>query len=320
MSSSLKGKYWVICTAMGAALFTLGSVMPVLAFPLMLVYSTSVLAISLDLGFFAGLASAFFTSGVIFFALGPVFALTYLLSYSLQGLILAPLSRKIPDGPELLAAGTVLSLICKVLTVVVFSRITGVNVVAQGTEEAARAMMAMVQARGANLSSAELLRMSEQIKEAIDYVVLFTPSIMILVSGMEILANCYAASYLHKKMSGDRFFTLPPLASWRFPRNILLALVVALICDFAGQRQPDAAIYRQIAANLGMMTRTLFVIQGLSLACYLMQRHGKPPSSRIIILVAAVAMLLTVVRDMLSILGLIDIGLDLRNRLGRNSK
>lgn len=318
MVSSSKQKCWTICTLLGILIFIAGTLVPLFGLPLMFLYSVPILVVTLETGLGYGIMSALITTTTIFFMFGPAFALIFFLAFALQGIFLAFIAKKLNSGTDLVLAGLLIALFCKVATVLLFAHFTGVNFLFPGVEEIEKAVLTFWQSRLSSLAPTEALKLRENLKAAAYQFAQLVPFVLIAFSSIEILANYFVSSYVHKKIAGDHFFSLPAFGTWSFPKNILLALVVGLFCEYIGEKQADAALFKQVGINLSTITRTLFVIQGLSVVYNLMQRRGFPRTSRIIILV--VTPLISFLSDIFSIVGIIDIGFDLRKRLGRNDK
>ncbi len=318
MVSSSKQKCWTICTLLSVLIFIAGTLVPLLGLPLMFLYSAPILVVTMEAGLGYGIASALISTITIFFTFGPAFSLIFLLSFALQGILLALTTRKLSSGTDLVLAGLLIALCCKVVTVLLLARFTGVNFLFPGAEEIEKAVLTFWQSRLSSLAPTEALKLKEQLKAAAFQFAQLVPFVLIAFSSVEVLTNYFASSYVHKKMAGSHYFALPAFGTWSFPRNILLALMVGFFCEYLGEKQANAALLKQIGINLSTVTRALFVIQGLAVVYNLMQRRGFPRTSRIIMLI--VTPLVTFLSDIFSIVGIIDIGFDLRKRLGRNSK
>jgi uncharacterized protein YybS (DUF2232 family) len=120
---------------------------------------------------------------------------------------------------------------------------------------------------------------------------------------------------MYARRSGERFFSLPPFEAWSFPKNILVALIVGFICEKISGWNEGMYVLKQAGANLGALTWTLFAVQGLSVVCFFMGRFGFPKIARVVIII--LAPFVPIVGGVLSILGIADIGIDLRKRIGR---
>jgi uncharacterized protein YybS (DUF2232 family) len=123
---------------------------------------------------------------------------------------------------------------------------------------------------------------------------------------------------MHKRRSGEKFFSLLPFSRWSFPRNILVVLVVGFVCERMGDKLPDIYLLRQAAINLSAVSRTLFVIQGLAVAYCFMEFRGFPRAVRVIMII--VTPFISILGDIFSILGIADMGFDLRKKTRGKSR
>lgn len=318
MASSSKLKCWIICTLFAASVFVMGTLIPLLGLPLMLFYSVPVLVVTYEIGVLFGVTCALTAASLILLICGPALSLVFLLTFALQGILLGSAAKKIKSGVDLVFSGLLISMFCKIVTVLVFFGLSGVNPLSPGMEEIEKSAIAMWQPYLSKLAPAEAQKFAEQLRLAVNMYILLIPSFFIMFSCAEVMASYFISSKYHKKLTGKSYFSLPEFERWSFPKNILLAFVVGFICELIAERRPEAALLRQIGLNLGMITQTLFVIQGLAVAYYLMRQRGFSRISRIIILAAVP--LIAFLRGIFSLAGIIDIGFDLRKRLGRNDK
>jgi|GEM_PF-4231461 len=318
MASSLKHKYWIICTLLSVSLVFVGALLPALGAPLMFLYAVPTLILSRESGLLRGLTSAFVAALILFLGGNLAIAVLSLVSFSIQGALLGAVARDKRTGAELVLIGVSISLLCKITTVLLFYGMTGANPLSPGAEEIEKAVVAMWQSHLSGLSAGEAQLFVERLRSSVDSFVQLVPSILIMFSCVEVLAGYYISSRFHKKIHGEGYFSLPEFGEWNFPKSTIIAVFVSFLCELVSLRQPDAVFVGQIAANLGAVTRTLLVIQGLAVAYGIMTQRGFSRASRIILVVLAI--IFDFFRSIFFIVGFIDIGYDLRKRLGGNDK
>lgn len=324
MTSSSKFKCWIICTFLAVSIFTLSTLMPLIGLPLMLLYSVPVLIVTYEIGLVAGVTCSLAAASLLLVLSGPALSMIFLLTFAMQGIFLGSAAKKIKAGVDLVFSGLLISMFCKIVTVLVFSGVlafsglSGVNILSPGVEEIEKSVLIMWQSYLSKLTPAETQKFTEQLRLAIDTYVLLIPSFLIMFSCVEVMVNYFVSSNYHKKLTGNSYFSLPDFERWHFPKNILLAYVLGFTCEFLSEKRPDVILFKQVGINLVTITQALFVIEGLAVVYYLTRQRGFSRIFNIAMLVAVP--LVAVLRGIFSLVGIIDIGFDLRKRFGRNDK
>ncbi len=313
MRVALPLKKILICTAASFAFFLIGVTLPVIALPVMLFFVLPTLSLSYAHGAFAASFSALLTSLLLSLFFHPFFALAYFLSFSLAGVLLGVAARKITSSGDLLLVSVVLSLLCKLTAVYLVFKFTGTNFLMPDAAQMEEALLAFAESNFASLAGDNIRAVKENLSQSVQYLIMLIPYSVIFFSTAEILASLWSASLIHRKRTGESFFLLPAFGKWAFPKNILLVLLIGFLCDFAASNNPDLSILRQVGANLNAVSRTLFIVQGLAVACFFMELRGFSKFLRIAIIVATP--IITLLGDIFSIVGIIDLGFDLRKRI-----
>jgi uncharacterized protein YybS (DUF2232 family) len=149
-------------------------------------------------------------------------------------------------------------------------------------------------------------------RQIIDRVILLIPYGVIFFSVLEALFCLMMLSYFHRKRTGEAVYSLPHFREWRFPRSMLVALVAGFICGQISSEREGFYLLRQMGANLSELSRTVFILQGLSCVYFFMELKGIPMAFR------AIAITLTpialVFGDLLAIVGVVDMGCDFRKK------
>jgi uncharacterized protein YybS (DUF2232 family) len=257
------------------------------------------------------LTSAAAASMLLAVFMPPVFSLIYFIMFGLSGALMGVLARRIHAATDLMPAAVMVSLTGKILAAFIIFAASGVNLMAPDAAEMERAILSLLESGALALSGVDVERMRSEISSVVNYIILLIPFNIILFSSVEALISLYLASYAHRRRYGDGFFSLPPFGEWRFPKNVLLALLVGFLCGLA-PAEADYYVLRQVGLNLNALTRTLFILQGLSLAYFFMERKGfsKFPKAVMIILTP----LMPILGDIYAIFGLLDIIFNFRKR------
>lgn len=250
MFSSSTLKDLAITSLLGFGLFLAGVLLPVLALPLMFLYSFPTLLFTYERGARLGLLSAFLVTFALFAILPPLLPLVYLQTFGLLGVFLGFAAKRIKNVPDLVLLGIFVSLLCKVSATVAVFRATGVNLFAPETAEMEKTLLALAGSKLATLSSEVLPSFEGDLRRTLDSMILLIPYSVIFFSALEVVLSLLLSSRVHKRRTGEPFFVLPPFSSWSFPKNVLFALVMGLVLDLFAQKNPDSRLVKQISVNL----------------------------------------------------------------------
>ena len=276
---------------------------PILAAPVTLIFSLPAAYLAFKYGAVIALSSALFSSLVIEFTLSGVWGLLYFTSFGVTGTVIGLMAKSKLESGNLLIVSTTVEFFGKLGGVLFIHLFYGVNFLSPDAAEIRRSVMTY----GASHLTVETVNM------IIDRVILLVPYAIILFSVLEALFCLVLLSYINKKRTGEAVFSLPHFRSWRFPKSILLTLVVGFICEQTSSAvSGNTYLLKQIGANLSELSRTIFVLQGLSCAYYFMERRAIPKPMRIITLV--MAPFVSFLGDIFAVAGILDLGFNLRDR------
>ncbi|MDR1885254.1 MAG: YybS family protein [Synergistaceae bacterium] len=304
---------WIICTAAGCLIFVTGAIVPVLTIPAMLLYQCPALLMSHIRGPWRSMSCGMAVSMLLSLLLPPTFAAICLLAFWAPGALTGWLSNRVKGRSDILLAGIVISLAFKVMAALAAWRLTGLNFLAPDAAEMERYIIAFSGSGLSTLTGGDALKFREIMTETVNSAIMLIPYTMILFSAAEVMACCSLSSYIERRRGNEPFFSLPPFWNWSFPRNILFAFVVGIVCDLISRSRPDLYIVKQVGANLNVATRTLFIVQGLSVSYYILGQRGVPRFLRITL--AALTPLVPILGHMCMLVGIFDMGFDLRKRV-----
>lgn len=138
------------------------------------------------------------------------------------------------------------------------------------------------------------------------------PSLLLLMSALDALIG-YELCWLLLRRTDRPIPALPPLAEWRFPRSLLLALLASFVMGWIWDADTwmEGAVF---AVNLRLVLSVLFFLQGTSMVLWwMLRRHAR----LLTWIVAAVVMIFPLTWIWLDILGVADMVLDFRARARR---
>ena len=300
---------WLLFTICSCVLYLTGIFSPILAAPATLLISFPTAYLAFQYGAIFALSSVFFSSAVIVFTLSGVWGLLYFTLFGMTGTIIGLMTKAKLEGGNLLIASTTVEFFGKLGGVLLIHQFYGVNLLSPDAAEIRKSVIAY----GTSHLTEETAYM------IIDSVILLVPYLIILFSALEALSCLVLLSYINKKRTGETAFCLPPFTSWRFPKSILLTLVVGFICEKASSIVGgNSYLLKQIGANLGELSKTIFILQGLSCAYFFMEKHGIPKPMRIIVVV--MTSLVSFLGDIFAIVGVADLGFNFRERKDRKPR
>lgn len=246
---------------------------------------------------------------LISFIVGTVFAIPLALSYGLTGIIIGDFIRQKKNRIAGFIAGVIVFLITIVAQYAVSVVLLDMDIIKES-----------IQAFGESLDkSIELLEnfgqtldptMIEQFKTSIQMLETLIPSVFVMASFLIVLIIELVSFPIAKRFGLDvprwkpfRELTLPRSLLWYY----LLVLLATLLLN------PEQGTYWYTAlANLSFILQFFMVFQGLSFVYYISYQKGFPRF--VPILTTVLMFLLPIVLYIVRILGIIDLGFNLRNR------
>lgn len=242
---------------------------------------------------------------------GPVQGLSYALGFSVLGLALGRIIELKRSAVEILAWGSLVSLACKLTLAVIMFQVTGLNPMNLDMSGMERTLdMALRLPVGLEQAAA----MKQQLEAMMKVLPLIIPATMILVSVIDTLLCFWITGKVVHRLSRVDLPQLPPFARWRFPVSVLWAFMGALLCMVFGARDPRFAFLTRVGLNLQVLTQFIFVLQGMSLAAWFMNRAGWSRTLRNFVLV--LLFLIPLFSTVVNYAGIFDMCWDFRSRIG----
>lgn len=242
---------------------------------------------------------------------GPVQGLSYALGFSVLGLALGRIIELKRSAVEILAWGSLVSLACKLTLAVIMFQVTGLNPMNLDMSGMERTLdMALRLPVGLEQAAA----MKQQLEAMMKVLPLIIPATMILVSVIDTLLCFWITGKVVHWLSRVDLPQLPPFARWRFPVSVLWAFMGALLCMVLGARDPRFAFLTRVGLNLQVLTQFIFVLQGMSLAAWFMNRAGWSGTLRNFVLV--LLFLIPLFSTVVNYAGIFDMCWDFRSRIG----
>lgn len=243
---------------------------------------------------------------------GPLSALSYALGFALLGLSMGRIIELKRSAVEILGWSSLVSLGCKLIMAVLLFYVTGLNPMNLDMSGSQQIMDMMLKLPvSTEMSSAVRVQLEATMK----IMPLIVPAVLILVAVID-SATCYwITGRVLRRLDRVELPKLPPFNRWRFPSSLMWAFLVGLLCTWGGASYPaQAGFLIRIGLNLDLLVRTLFLIQGMSLAAWYMDGRGLPRAVRSVILVMVT--IIPFLSQLATIAGIIDMCWNIRYRFG----
>lgn len=262
------------------------------------------------LGARVALLGVCFGSSVVLVLVGPASALLYMIAMGLLGVSFGLLAGRSESGADFLLMATTVSVTVKVMLLLLFFSVTGINlfyISPETSERMAAEIAGMLSGGGLNLSNGAMLSYA---REVVNSMTMRMPAMLIIFSVLDTFISYQAALKITKRFGGDKMISLPPFGLWKFPRNVFVAFLAAVLADTAKRIYPDNLAFEMIAVNILELLRALFLIEGLAVCWYYMTALGVNKILKTAVTVFCV--FFWPIPLILSSIGFFDMWLDLR--------
>lgn len=305
-----------LCFLASFGLFWAGSAVPLMSMPTMLLYPAPLFVLSLRTTPRHAASCLAVISAILAIFVGVEIAASYAVAFGIFGILLSILHRKMSVFGDLMIAALALSIALKIVGVIMIMLSTGVNVLSPDLGQIEEILMDL--AAGGVMSTStqtDINALRESVRISVEYASAIIPSMIICFSATEILFSIWISSRIPLQVSENERHEIPPMREWGFPKNIYIVFAVGLILELLGE-ESGVSYIPLIAANLMTVSRIMFIIQGLAVTAYFIDRRGAPSVLKYISVAAAP--FISIWGDLLSILGICDIGFGLRRERGRS--
>lgn len=306
MNNARGGLEWFSWTFLGIFLYTMGFLLPLVGFIFFLMASLPSLVLTVRQGAMKSALSISTATLLTVVILNPSAAFLYLLSVGFLGWGLGVLLRKNKTGTDYLMMGIAFALLCKLLFLFIITQLTGVNPFNPDIAEVQRVLQPL-------LEKGQFGQTKATLEEMVKLVSFYMPTLLILYVAAEVFLVSTAASLILKKMGSEPLFYLSPFGVWRFPKNIVWALLVGMLLAFFGNENPEYVLVAQSGENLKEIIRVLFLIQGLAVVWYYAEIRSVPRFLRV--LFVALTPVVFFLSYTVSMVGMLDIWFDIRARI-----
>jgi uncharacterized protein YybS (DUF2232 family) len=253
-------------------------------------------------------------SVVISLIVGSIFAVPLTLAYGLTGAVMGYLIRKEKNRGTVFMAGSLvflLNLIVQYVVAVMFFQYNFIEEMMKAFRESVNMSLEMLESLGQDPGQ----KVAEQLLSSINMIETLMPSLFVIVSFIIVfLIQLVSLPILKKfgvkigKWKAFRDLTLPKSLIWYYLAVLLISMAV----------NPEEGSYLFSALlNLSFILQLCMIVQGLSFIFYVSFIKGY--STAIPVTVTILSFILPIFLYVVRILGIIDLGFDLRQRLKKQS-
>ncbi|MGA5689606.1 YybS family protein [Cytobacillus pseudoceanisediminis] len=257
-------------------------------------------------------AIVFLTGGILLsLIIGSFMALPLVLTFGLTGTVIGIfISEKKGRMPSFIA-GTLVFLAALLILYAAAVALFNVNIIQEGIdmmEESIQISEGVLEGFGQNADKAV-----EQFTEGLKMIETLTPSLFVMTSVICVFI-IQLVSFPIVKRFGIQVESWKPFREMSLPKSILWYYLITIIASFLFN--PSEGSYWFMAlVNIAFILQIFMVIQGLSLIFFFSHLKGWPKA--VPVLAAVFTFLMPFLLYIVRILGIIDLGFDLRQRLGK---
>lgn len=280
---------------------------PVIGFIIALFIPMPLVWLSYHHGWQQGMITALLSSLILSFLLGP-FSIVFTILFAVPGILIGHLFNRASPAFLVLKAVGLSVTVGVVLLYVATNLFLNIDPV-QAFQEAMLESVDTSEAVLDRMDPADGL-VAEEMRASIDYFSVIAPVVMVMISVAYALLIQLTAAHILRK-GGNEIPGFPPFREWGFPQVFIWYYLVVLMLGFAGFEQ-GSPVYLAVQNALPAM-QLIVAIQGM--AVVFSYFHHKKKSVIWPFLVLFLTVLLPIFLQLIRILGIIDLGFNLRKRM-----
>lgn len=257
-------------------------------------------------------STAIFTIAAVLLSLvvGTLLAVPLALAYGITGMVMGAMIKEGKSRLAVFVAGSLVFLANTVIQYIVAVALFKINFIEEMMASFREAMEMSTDIMGSLGQTADD-RMLEQLETTIDLIETLMPSMFVMASFM-IIFIIQLVSFPILKRFGIAVPRWKPFREMTLPKSLLWYYLLSMIATMVFQ--PEAGSYWYWAlANLVFILQFFMLLQGLSFVAYF--THMKKFPKAFLIIAVILTFLLPFVLYIVRILGIIDLGFNLRKRL-----
>jgi uncharacterized protein YybS (DUF2232 family) len=299
-----------IMTALYIVLLLMAVYLPLLGFLIMFVLPLPFIVFTTKHGFRTALLLAL-VAIIATAAVGQIAALPVSFMFGSSGIVVGYLFKKQFSSFAIMLGGSLAYLLNFILLYVGSILLFKIDII-KSTKEMLHQSVSMAESMISSLGQ-EPNNQLEVMKESIDLIEYVLPSALVFTGILTALITQLIASVVLKRL-GIKVSEWKPFREWSFPRSLLWYYLIVTIIYMVGVEQGTVTF--TIVINLFTALELIMTIQGLSFIFYYSWQKGW--SKGIPVAIAVFSFLLPVLLYLVRILGIIDLGFDLRKKVKKD--
>ncbi|MDE3840463.1 DUF2232 domain-containing protein [Bacillus methanolicus] len=253
-------------------------------------------------------------SVVISLVAGSIFAVPLTLAYGLTGAVMGYLIREQKNRGTVFIAGSLvflLNLIIQYVVAVTFFQFNFIEEMMKMFRESVDMSLEMLESIGKDPGQ----KAAEQLLSSVDMIETLMPSLFVVVSLINVLLIQLVSLPILKRF-GVRIGKWKAFKDLTLPKSILWYYLAVLLISMAVNPEEGSYLFSALL-NLSFILQLCMIVQGLSFVFYFSSIKGY--SAAIPVTVTILSLLMPIILYVVRILGIIDLGFDLRQRLKKQS-
>ena len=241
---------------------------------------------------------------------GSLLALPLTLAYGLTGIVIGDFIRNEKPKQAAFIAGSITFLINLVIQYVISIVFLNMDIIKESIQLLRESIDQYIKIV-TSLSQAPNEAVVQKLYAAIDLIEILTPTIFVITS-FSIVFIIQLVSYPILKRFGIKVVLGEHFRNFKLPKSMIYYFLIALLVNLI--IQPESGSYIHLAlSNILFILLLLIVVQGLSFIWYF--SYQKSLSKAVPILVTIAMFLMPLILYIVWILGIMDLGFDLRKKL-----
>lgn len=261
-----------------------------------------------------GVMATIITAVLVGMFAGPLPAINIMALCGLLGIALGYSYRRRFSAVKAIVIGSTAGILALLVSLGISFVVLGVNPINMETEFMNKTIeQAIMMEKEAGLSETELAEVRTMLEDGVSMAVKMLPAAFALAEIVLAYINFIVAGMVLRRLGETDLPTLPPLKEWRMPGIVIYVFLLSLVGQYWGVTR-EIEMLNNISLNLHLLSLFFGFLQGLALLFYFAERFKLSNFIRGIILLM---ILMTGLFQFVGILGLFDIAIDYRRRLGK---
>ncbi|MCF6139101.1 YybS family protein [Pseudalkalibacillus berkeleyi] len=240
--------------------------------------------------------------------LGSLAAINIPIMFGTVGVVLGALYQRKSSAFALLLGGTLAYLANLILIYVVSILFMDINL-ATLSQQSIKETIALTERVG-GMMGGDVQESVEQLQELVTIIPYILPAFFILMAVVLAFITIFISSLVLKRLKVDQP-EWKPFRNWSFPRSIMWYYLATILVFFTNPEE-GSALYI-VTMNLYLVLEIILVIQGLAFIYFYFWKKGKGKTFPVLITISL--FIIPLGFYLVRILGIIDLGFDLRNRI-----